>query len=180
MSFQDESDESLMLRYQQGDYLAFEEIYRRHSGRVYGYLRSRLAQKSEASDLLQIIFMKVHRSRERYRPEMPFLPWLYAVSRNVLTDFLRSVQRAPLLVEVPDHLAAKEKEVSSGPTAEDGLAKLDESERQLVNMRFNDELSFDEIAAALDVTPVTARKRLSRAIQKIRSALKGETKNGAK
>lgn len=168
-----------MLRYQQGDYSAFEEIYRRHSDRVYGYLRARLAQANEASDLLQIVFMKVHRSRDRYRSEMPFLPWLYAVSRNVLTDFLRSVQRTPVFVEVPETLAAKEKEVAAGPTAEESLAKLDETERHLVNMRFNDELSFEEIAVALQVTPVTARKRVSRAIKKIRSAFQGEKKNGA-
>lgn len=168
-----------MLQYQRGDYSAFEEIYRRHSERVYGYLRARLSRGNEASDLLQIVFMKVHRSRDRYRPEMPFLPWLYAVSRNVLTDFLRSVQRAPLFVEIPETLAAKEKEIAGGPTADESLAKLDRAERDLLKMRFNEELSFEEIATALEVTPVTARKRVSRAIHKIRSAFQGEKKNGA-
>lgn len=169
------SDEALMLRYQQGDYLAFEQIYRRHSGRVYGYLRKRLVDPSEAGDLLQSVFLKVHRGRERYQASMPFMPWLYAVTRNVLTDYLRSVQRTPRFTELPKNLTAAESESPVG--SQEAMEKVDESDRHLVEMRFNQELSFEEIAVILRVNPVTARKRLSRALQRIRKVFREEKKN---
>src|SRR5438046_324640 len=82
------SDEELMSLYQTGEYSAFEIIYSRHSGRVFEYLRKRTAVET-ARDLLQEIFLKVHRSRGQYSSQYPFLPWLFAISRNVLFDFLR-------------------------------------------------------------------------------------------
>src|ERR1035437_9350881 len=82
------SDEDLMALYQTGDVAAFEALYRRHSGRVFAFLQRKTSPQS-ACDLLQEIFLKLHRSRHQYSIQYPFLPWLFAITRNALVDSAR-------------------------------------------------------------------------------------------
>ncbi len=88
----DRSDEELMTLYQSGDYMAFECLYERHSGRVFQYLKGKV-EGEVAKDLLQETFLKVHRARAQYQPQYPFLPWLFTVARNSLNDFFKSADQ---------------------------------------------------------------------------------------
>ncbi|MEK6579254.1 MAG: sigma factor, partial [Bdellovibrionota bacterium] len=81
----DQSDEELMTLYQTGSLAAFDVLFNRHSGRVLAFLRKKVLSET-AQDLTQEVFEKLHRSRAKYNPRYPFLPWLFTVSRNVLLD----------------------------------------------------------------------------------------------
>jgi len=82
------SDEELMSLYITGDFAAFEILYKRHSGRVFDYLKKKVSAETP-QDLLQEIFAKLHKSRAKYNPQYPFLPWLFTISRNSLMDFYK-------------------------------------------------------------------------------------------
>lgn len=81
-----------MLAYVEDDMEAFELLYHRHKDRILGFLLARLRDRSEAEDVFQAVFTKLHRKRHQYRPEIPFLPWLFTLARNTLIDHVRKRQ----------------------------------------------------------------------------------------
>jgi len=174
-----ESDETLMRRYQADDPCAFDELYRRHSARVFGYLRRLCATNvGEAEDLLQQTFLKVHRARDRYDDAMPFLPWLFAIARNTWIDHRR---RRPTTLLAPEDLARLSDRRVEGPSSAEPAAELREilqllpaDQRQLLEQRFDEGLSFEALAANAGVSPAAARKRLSRAMGLLRGLWRGD------
>ncbi len=59
-------DEELMQAYAEGDMDAFELLYARHKGRLFGYLVGQLKDHAEAEEVFQTVFVKLHRARARY------------------------------------------------------------------------------------------------------------------
>ena len=173
-----ESDETLMRRYQADDPQAFDELYRRHSARVYGYLRRRAGSPSEADDLLQQTFLRVHRGRDRYDDTLPFLPWLFAIARHVAIDARR--KRAPMALAPEDLARVAERSAGSASGAEPAaelheiLALLPVDQRLLLERRFDEGLSFETLAADAGVSEAAVRKRLSRAMSRLRQLWRGE------
>lgn len=173
------TDEEIMKEYQNGSYPAFQELYRRYSGRVYGYLLKRLKEPQKTADVFQQVFMKMHQSKNLYSAEFHFAPWLFTVAHRVLLDYLKSsqtrIENAAEFFDENQHIQSKE--IQSGSTMnqlEQGLHQLPKEQQDLIQMRYFDELPFSEISKRLDQTEVNVRKRLSRAIQNLRKTfLKG-------
>ena len=158
-----------MTCYQQGDEQAFAALYARHSGRVYGFLVNSLKDKTMADDVFQATFMKLHRARASYDATFPFIPWLFTVCRGVMVDQLRKAKRVR---EVSDDEAVGQAVAVEPELAQDlpNLAVLPVVQRQAVELRYTQDLSFDEIAALLDTSPMNVRQLVSRAIKKLRVA----------
>lgn len=170
------SDEELMTLYQAGDYPAFECLYARHSGRVFQYLKGKVAAEI-AKDLLQDIFLKIHRSRNQYSAQYPFLPWLFTIARNTLTDFFKQSQSKAVKVEIDTNkLAATVIEDSSVHDLSAVLGSLPIVQRRAIELRYMNEWSFEEIAAEMKMTPENSRQIISRGIKKMRSLLQGGKK----
>lgn len=181
------SDEELMLQYQGGSESAFQELYRRHGGRVYGYLRHRVEDSATADDLLQLTFMKLHKSRENYDPKLPFLPWLFWICKTVWLDHLRKLkgggkvtsldpetQRGLLdqnTVPAQDVQSAHADSVEQLEKLAPAVAQLRKQEQEALDLRYTQELPFDEIAKRLGLSQVSARKRVSRAVQALKNLL---------
>lgn len=70
------------MAYQLGDDSAFAELYKRHSGRVFGYLISKLKAESQARDVFQSTFLKLHKSRAQFKSNLTFVPWLFTIFRS--------------------------------------------------------------------------------------------------
>lgn len=175
--FAGKSDEELMSLYQQAEYGAFEELYFRHSSRVYGYFKNRLNLPGEAEDLLQHTFLKLHQARANYNGTLPFLPWLFSIARNLLIDHLR--KHRPTVIEA-DKLMALAEKASQGGNPEpvvswDEVMKLlPDDQRQIIQQRFEEGLSFEDIARLSGVNEASARKRLSRTVQGLRKIFQGK------
>lgn len=151
-----------MTAYQGGSYDAFEQLYFRHAGRVYAFLNARLRQAEEAQEILQQTFLQVHQSRLRYRNELPFLPWLFSICRNLMIDSIR--RKRPTASNEMESFATGE--VPSATNLD--LDFLDEEPRRLLEMRFQEGLSFDEMALRTGTSAPTLRKRLSRLLGRLR------------
>ena len=161
-----------MSGYAQGNSDAFDELYRRHAGKVYGFLKKRVGDPNVRNDLLQLIFMKLHRGRFRYDGSLPFLPWLFAISRNVVVDYYRQNK----LAHIPlDQIAEPEASVSEESGAEvalaDAIEQLPESNREVFRLRYERGLSFEEIAARTGLRSDAIRQRVSRSLRQLRSVL---------
>ena len=165
-----------MVLYQNGDYGAFEELYERHSAKVYAYLRGHLPRQSDADDLHQLVFLRLHEHRSRYNATFPFLPWIFSITRNALIDFLRKKRAIPVGTEKLEFLAndpGAGSGMGEGLDLEPALASLSKAERELIQLRFQEGLSFEDIAKRLGLHSPTVRKRMSRTLQSLKKLFEG-------
>ncbi len=172
------TDEALMERYQEGDSAAFQALYERYSEKVYGYLHKRIPQSAQADELFQLIFLKFHQSRHQYQSSKPFAPWFFSICRSVLIDAIRKgevyskVQFTPIDEVV---IAAPEIEAPTPAYAATTIAaptididSLAPEEKQLVLLRYEEGLSFEQISSQLKVSAAALRKRMSRLLARLR------------
>lgn len=128
-----------MKRYQAGDAAAFSGLYRAIAGRVYGFLVRSTGDRATADDLLQEVFLKIHRFRATYRPGSPVLPWAFAIARHAAVSRARSAGRRSRREETREDL-------SDAPNPEPDAAV--------------DDPRLDEVQKAIDELPAAQREAL--------------------
>lgn len=167
-----------MRAYVEGDVEAFQLLYQRHKARVFGFLVARLKTRPEAEEVFQEVFTKLHTHRFKYRKDAPFLAWLFTIVRNSLVDHIRKQNTRGKYLELsPEAVSTAMEEPRGGQDVNEAIAELSSlssEQRMLLSMRFNEDLSFAEIAKSMDISQSNARKIVSRAIQKLRSLMSGE------
>lgn len=170
------TDEELMSRFCDGDESAFEALFERHAERVHAFIVRLVRDPDLASDLLQLTFLSVIRSRSRFQPGAQVKPWLYTIAGNAARDALRHDRRLAATSEglrppreraveaaLPDHGLRR--------VLLDALAALPTSHREAVLLHKIEGWSFSEIAAAAGITETAARLRAHRGYERLRSLL---------
>lgn len=184
MSEEVESDESLMLRYAQGEAPAFEQLYARHKGGLFRYLRRQCAP-SVAEELFQDVWMRVVAARSAYTVQARFATYLYHIAHNRLVDHYRVSARRPeesLDTQREPGLAETAGDGQSGPEQLAGrrqlaerllgcLEALPDEQREAFLMREEAGLGVAEIAEATGVGRETAKSRLRYAVVGLRRCL---------
>ena len=177
----DEADlEGLMARYQAGEAQAFDALYRAISPRIYAFLVQSTRDRVTADDLLQEVFVNIHRARATYRTGAPVLPWVYAIARHAAVNRARSATRRARHEEVREDVAELAGPAPvEDPAAEDpridairaALDGLPASQREVVLMLKVSGLSLAEVARATGSTVGAVKLRAHRAYQSIRKKL---------
>ena len=164
------------MLYQQDNLQAFEELYRRHSGRLYGFLKAKMREPGDAEDLLQLTLLRLHQNRAQYDASMPFLPWIFSIARHLIIDHVRKHRAIPVEDNKLIGLADRHQTTANDKAAtwDEVMELLPNDQRKLLELRFEEGLSFEEIAANGDVTAQSARKRVSRTLQRVRNVLGGK------
>lgn len=183
------TDDQLVALYQEGEYKAFDELLARCQDRVYQYLYFMLNNEDAANDAFQDTFVRaIMALREgRYKQNGQFLPWLLRVARNLVIDRFRghkARRTTPLemedaqgdtTIDVLNTAAYSEPDVEMATvlseSAEDVkmmINRLPEEQREVVIMRYYQELSFKEIADLTDVSINTALGRMRYALINLR------------
>jgi RNA polymerase sigma-70 factor, ECF subfamily len=107
---------NLMMASLGGDEGAYRNVLGRLSGYLRGYYKTRLAARSDVEDLVQETLLAIHVRRHTYDSDQPFTPWVYAIARYKLIDYLRrtraSLKKVPLddvpqIAAYDDHLASE-------------------------------------------------------------------------
>ena len=190
------SDEELMLRYCDGDFAAFKELYQRHSKPLYRFIAWRSPRVEWVDEVMQESWAALHKARPSYQVSASFKTFLYQIARNRLIDLMRQHQLLltsdisdPSDIENDDWLMqlheseahGKEQELTQQRTPESELinkqnaAALQRAINQLpgvqkealVLQQFN-EMSLEEIASLTAVPVETIKSRLRYAMQKLR------------
>src|SRR2546430_1605246 len=91
----DDPDVGLMLRVRNDDQQAFAELLDHYRPRIFGHFFRVLANRQDAEDLTQEVFLRLYRSRKRYQPRARFATWLYHITQNVARNAIRSRRRRP-------------------------------------------------------------------------------------
>lgn len=167
---QSTTDEQLMEKYQQGDYMAFEALYFRHEKTVFSYLSKRLQDENARSEVFQNIFMKFHKSKDLYNSDHAFLKWLYTISRSELYDFCKKKK----LETIPfDETLFTPEEPKESDLDISDYKNLSDSEKKAIELRFYSDHDYSEISKLLDTSQSNARKLVSRGLKKIKKKMMG-------
>ncbi|HEV2489464.1 MAG TPA: sigma-70 family RNA polymerase sigma factor [Candidatus Acidoferrales bacterium] len=176
--------EAEVARLRRGDLDALAELVARYQHRLYRYLLRLVHQPAEAEDLFQQTWLRVAGQIRRYDPRRNFDAWLFTLARNLAIDHLRRVR--------PDSLDSREAEEystpaalrDSAPPALDSLIARERAQflavalmnlpviyREVLSLRFEEEMKLEEIARVLDAPLSTVKSRLRRGLEGLRQNL---------
>jgi RNA polymerase sigma-70 factor, ECF subfamily len=136
-----------------------------------------LGSQADADEATQETLLRAHRSMPTYRGEGSIKAWLCGIARHVCAHMLETRRRGREVLElVPKDETSEDARVlfaikRRSRALRDGLAKLKPSEREALVLRFVADLSHREIATACNLDEATARKRISRALARLRSVM---------
>lgn len=171
-------DSQLLGAVQQGDRAAFATIVERYQGKIYGYLRARLLQSSDADDLTQEVFLRCYTSRARFDTSGMVGPWLIGIARNLLREHARKTRRrrevawTELCLEL-DELVSDDSERYDDLLGQlpGCLETLGPSARQAIDLRYHAKLRLAEIGERLRRSEGAAKLLMFRARQALRYCL---------
>ncbi len=168
-----------------GEQSAFATLVERYSGAVFNQAYRMLGDAGEAEDAVQEVFLRAYRRLDTYDPQRRFVTWLLTIGSNYCIDRLRRRRFSWLTL---DDVAFWLPSVEAGPErsalrseqrdmVQRALQQLPENYRSVTVLRYWHDLSYLEIAAALNLTEATVKTRLHRARKMIAEALDvdGET-----
>lgn len=161
-----------MERYQCADAEAPGHLVRALSGGLLGYFRMSAATRSEAEDLLQETWLRVHRARHTYRPGEPVRPWIYAIARRTAVDGYRGRRREQLTGSLPE-LAQPERRGEELEFTE-MVRELPEAQREVLTMLKVSGMSLEEVARATSTTVGAVKQRAFRAYESLRKRYAGK------
>jgi RNA polymerase sigma-70 factor (ECF subfamily) len=169
-------DDAARLR--RGDTSGLTGLMTRHQDRLLRYLLRLLGDEAVAEDTFQQTWLQVAERIGRYDAARPFAPWLFAVARHLALDQLR--RRQPESLEGSDeppappgpldplvHAVMRQRSAHVA-AAVAALAPLD---REVLSLRFEEELALPQLAETLAVPVPTAKARLYRALARLRQRL---------
>ena len=186
----DPSDESLMLRYQQGDRAAFSQLVRRHQTPLFNFALRQVRTPQVAEDVVQETFVRVVQNAADFKHEARFTTWVYTITRNLCIDHLRkkALRKHPSLDEsrgeegdgptlgeqTADPRASVERE-ATGTELKERIARavdtLPDEQREVFLMRELANLPFKEIAEITNVPENTVKSRMRYALERLQEAL---------
>ena len=174
------ADRELWQQAASGDGDAFAEVYRRYADRIYGYCFRRTASWSTAQDLTSVVFLEAWRKRSdvAFDDDGSVIAWLFGVANNVVRNSQRSLRRHQLALQrLPDPVVEPDFADDAAARLDDekrmarvlaALARLSDSDRELLALSAWSGLDQRQIAEALGVPVGTVKSRLSRARDRLR------------
>lgn len=179
-----EDEIGLIQRAQRGDADACAALYSRHHDAVYRYCYYRLGDAEMAQDLTAEVFVRMVEKLDSFRLRgRPLLAWLYTIARNLVTDAYRQNGRATHLpLEAApdlnsDDKAALMQRVERRLEADclaAAMRHLTEDQRQVILLKFMENLSNEAVARMLDKTEGAVKSLQHRALNALRRALEKE------
>jgi len=173
-----------ILAVQKGDPEAFASLLGRYQNRLYRYLLRWVHEPAASEDLFQQTWMRVLRHIGRFDAKRNFDAWLFAVARNIAIDYLRRRRPSSLEEPVGDDVSLSGILATGAPGPLDQVLRSEKIElvrkalesqppvyREILSLRFEEEMKLEEIAQVLSVPLGTVKTRLARALERLRTAL---------
>lgn len=155
------SDSQLLARAKEGDDSAFTELVRRHQNNIYRLAYGYLGEREAARDAAQEVFLKAFQGLPYFQSDSQFSTWLYSICKNHCLNILRH-ERLADKIDPPETASAK----NSLPLKirlKKLLGQLKDEHRDILILRYYQDLKYEQIARTLDISLNTAKVRLFRA-----------------
>jgi RNA polymerase sigma-70 factor, ECF subfamily len=160
-----------MHGYQQAEAGAAALLVERLSPQVFHYFLGQVRDRSQAEDLLQDFWLRVHKARQTYRSGEPLLPWIFAIARRARIDDYRRRSRVARHEFQSDDLpeASVEKAENNSPRAiEDMLKTLPATQRETLLLLKVAGLSLEEVARTTGTSVGAVKQKAHRAYEALR------------
>ena len=185
------TDAELIRRVLHDDDHALKELVDRHLPSVYTFCLRYTGSTEDAQDATQEAFLKAWKKLKRFDTKKSFRTWLFTIAKNSATDLLRKCKSIPLSrfdIEdtnvLTDTLADPEplpdelfQRASLASDARDALAQLSSRDRAILNLRYEENESFETIAHILKMPANTVRSLHRRALITLRKLLGQHSKD---
>jgi RNA polymerase sigma-70 factor (ECF subfamily) len=168
------TDEQLMSKVQQGDGRAMHELFKRHHGPLFGFIFGRLAAQDASEDLAQEVFIRVWRYRDTYEADRAFLPWLYRIARNLLSDWSGSRTRNPVGEETGSGRLLPDERLEVNDRAEkvrSAVLQLPPAQCEVLLLSRWSGMTYREIGDMVGCSEGAVKVRVFRALETLRSTL---------
>ena len=181
------TDRELVEKAKQGDQSAFEQLVLDNQNKIYALALRLVDDREEAADLAQEAFVKAWQGLGSFLGESSFSTWVYRLTTNVCIDHLRKKKRREGVEPAvslddensgwaePADRASDPQQVleqsERGQALARGLARLPDWQRRVLVLRELSGLSYQEIAAALDIDLGTVKSRIARSRLSLRKIL---------
>jgi RNA polymerase sigma-70 factor, ECF subfamily len=191
-------DVRLMLEVRDDNAAAFEELMLRYQNRLVTVLEHLVSSRDQAEDLAQEVFLRVYRSRKRYVPGAKFSTWLFTIANNVAANARRSrARRKEVSVSPSDGSSSGGNQLDQLAQAASGLMparqldkaemrdivrlaieSLNERQRMAVLLSKFEDMSYADIAAAMEMSQEAIKSLLSRARVNLKEVLEPYLEQG--
>ena len=176
------SEDSILIREirENGSDAAFAKLMKKYQERVYWMVRRTIFDHDDADEITQEVFIMVYQKIHQFREDSQFFTWLYKIASNMVLQSLRK-KKLRNMVGLDQ---VSEIHSSDEPTAESEMIKsewneklkaaietLPPQQRLVFNMRYFDELSYEEISGILDKTTGGLKANYFHAVQKIKEQM---------
>ncbi len=173
-------DNEMIAQVQAGDRNAFDQLVSEYQTRVVNIAYGMLSDREDAYDAAQEVFIKIYKNIGGFRMDSALSTWIYTITRNVCTDFLRKRKEAVSLdaedenrpkTEPEDQKHTPEARIEQTETqrmVREAIAQMDENYRLVITLYDLEGLSYDEIAQIIGCPVGTVKSRLSRARENLK------------
>lgn len=151
--------------------LYFETLYQRYAAKIKRYLSSKNLNPEQAEDLCQQVFIKIFEKRERYRIDTPAQAWIFIIARSLFLDWMRSQKRQYTLNSDFFDYMESQKQTPQSYTEDMNTTfdlALNNSDLQLLQARYQEGLTYQELAVKFGQSAVSLRKKISRLYKSLR------------
>jgi RNA polymerase sigma factor (sigma-70 family) len=182
------SDETLISKALDGSQHAWVKLVARHEKQVYNYCLRMTGNRHDAMDLMQEVFVSIYRHLPSFRGQARFTTWMLRITANKSIDFLRARSRSPQ--QSLDEMEETKELPFTAPTQHDPdrvyeaqrhnqeirvlLGQLGPEQRLVVELKFFQHCTFEEISYQTGVPVNTVKTRLYSALQKLRTQLEAQ------
>jgi RNA polymerase sigma-70 factor (ECF subfamily) len=178
-------DAVLVKDYIDGDENALAILIKRHQSKIYGFIYSKVTDRDIADDIFQDTFIKVIKTLKlnSYNEEGKFLPWVMRISHNLIVDHFRKNKKMPMYREteefsifsiMTDNSPNVESRIITEQVESDLqrlIEELPDDQKEVLQMRIYQDLSFKEIADLTGVSINTALGRMRYALMNLRKVI---------
>lgn len=166
-------DQHLVLRCQEGDAAAFDELLVRWQERVWRHARRLTGDPDAAWDVLQDTFLAVSQGIWRIENAACFRAWLYRIATNKSMDWVRSREREQRRIEQYANGLSEETPPDASKAADllEAIALLPREDQSLLSLKYEGELSTAEIAGVFNIPEGTVKSRLYTLRQRLRASM---------
>jgi RNA polymerase sigma-70 factor (ECF subfamily) len=178
-----ENEQAFIQRAQKGDHEAFAALVDEHQRYIYNLAVRVLKDEDEALDLTQETFVRAWTALPNFRGQSQFRTWLYRIVTNLCYNRLPNLRRSltdlgdEVISEIPETDLSFDNPARGFESRElrlhlhTAIEKLDENYRLLISLRYQNELSYEEIANMLNLPLGTVKTGLFRAKEQLRHTL---------
>jgi RNA polymerase sigma factor (sigma-70 family) len=169
------TDAELIKAYKNGDVTGYNEIVLRYQQQVYWTIRKMVNSHDDADDLTQEVFIKVYTALKEFREESNLFTWLYRIATNFSINHIRKSKiRNTVSFEIINEPESAERK--SDETIDDNMNRrilteaietLPAQQRAVFNMRYYDELSYDDISKILNKSVGGVKANYFHAVKKL-------------